>query len=66
MESLLEETLKNKSPTKENEDLKTSSTKLIDALNAAQKSCADFQRSLEKTQMDVLNVGGMNFDRAKD
>ncbi|KAL5058179.1 hypothetical protein RYX36_029783, partial [Vicia faba] len=64
--SLLEETLNIKSLAKENEDLKTSRTKITDALNVAHESCADLQRSLEKTQMDVFNTGDMAFYWAKD
>ncbi|KAL5079392.1 hypothetical protein RYX36_007813, partial [Vicia faba] len=63
---LLEESSKNKFLIKENEDLKASIVKLIDGLNATERSCVNLQKSMEKSQMDVFNAWDMAFDRAKD
>ena len=52
--------------TNENKDLKASKAKHTDGLNVAERSYTDLQKSLEKSQMNVLDVRDMDFDQAKD
>ncbi|KAL5065925.1 hypothetical protein RYX36_027662 [Vicia faba] len=64
--SLAAEVSKTKTLIKSYEDLQASESKLSKELDITKKSCADLQQSLERSRMDVLNIGDMAFNRVKD
>ena len=45
--------------------VKTSASKKSTNLQASEKSCSELKEALDKSRMDVLNVGNVDFDQEK-